>query len=714
MKRSLFIWHPEPNQVISNIRLSTFAAVFFSTMLGLQTLAQADSGPERDLHPVLLHQLDLINPASRGEPSLRVSLQRDGIETGPLDIISGAGVKYDLGKGKVQFDLSAFMFCLDFSEPSAALRIEALNPANLRLIDIPMIAPLSYQRGSKNLSTQLADTTQCFIRDGIGADTRLLLLGPEPEVSCDASDPDCPFIFRSRFKQPSNDQRSLEVSFDAPQQVRVGELVTYSITLTNTGEDDIETLGFQELLTPSNPAFADAFWNISESLRTCQPSNLCGNVRAEPFHLRGNNLSLPAGATITINVTREVWAGDSNTPPSQPGAFIELLAGAVAGDHTGSFPPAHAAAVARIQVVADGTFIFAERLEDEAALPVTDSLDDGFNIRVNAQDSSSSGSIPLQGLAVELAAVCEFIDSGACVEISKPELGFLVSPPQTLTDENGFADFQVSSERPGRYRLTFEAPSDSLSEANFVRSQDNVATVEVEFSPGAGHELVFVSLPDAVSVDQAFAVEVQIQDEFGNLLNEDNSTEITLELETGPVGAELSGSLDTQVTGGVATFTDLSVNKSGGGYQLRASVLDSSYVFGSIGLGADPINRQIEVEMAGSGVVSGLIFSGEFGTFGSALPEQTRLLIVPPAGAGDQAEISGGDWGFADGCTTNCISDIILAFPSGTADEGEWSLTFTHDVPDNGVIGWNNPAITLIREPLSGGLSDAFMAHGGD
>ncbi len=716
MARSFFIWHPEPTQVLSKIRLSTLAAVLFSSLLGLQTLALADQGTERELHPVLHYQLDLTNPASRGEPPLRLSLQKDGTQTGPLDIISSAGVKYNLGEGKVQFDLSAFMFCLDFAEPAAGLRIEVLNPANLRIIDIPMVAPLNYQRGSKNLSTLLAESTQCFVRDGAGADTRLELLGPHPEVSCDASDPTCDSLFSSRFETPTNDKRSLEISIDVPQQVRVGELVTYSITIQNTGTDDIATLGFQELLTPSNPAFADAFWNSSESLRTCQPANLCGDVRSEPFHLRGNNLSLPAGATITINATREVWAGDSSTPPSQPGAFIELLAGAVAGDHPGSFPPAHATAVARLQVVADGTFIFAERLDDEDALPVTDSLEEGFNIRVNAQDSSSdNGSIPLQGLAVELAEVCQFVESGDCLDIDKSELGFLVSPSNALTDESGFADFQVSSAQPGRYRLTFEAPDDSLSDVNFVRSQDNVATVEVEFTPGAGHELVFVSLPDTVEINQEFVVAVQIQDQLGNLLSDDNSTEITLELESGPAGAELSGSLEAQVVGGIATFTDLSVDQSGGGYQLRASVLDSSYSLGvNMGLDNDPSNRLLEVEAAGSGVVTALVFSGGFGTFGSATPDQTRLLIVPPAGASEQAEISGSTWGFADGCTSDCVSDIVQAFPAGTADQGDWSLTFTHDAPADGVIVWNNPAITLIREPLSGGLSDAFEAHGGD
>ena len=67
------------------------------------------------------------------------------------------------------------------------------------------------------------------------------------------------------------------------------------------------------------------------------------------------------------------------------------------------------------------------------------------------------------------------------------------------------------------------------------------------------------------------AVTVQELDSEGNLINGDNSSAITLGLDTNPSGGSLSGTLTVTAQNGVATFTNLAIDKPGTGYTLVAS-----------------------------------------------------------------------------------------------------------------------------------------------
>ena len=60
-------------------------------------------------------------------------------------------------------------------------------------------------------------------------------------------------------------------------------------------------------------------------------------------------------------------------------------------------------------------------------------------------------------------------------------------------------------------------------------------------------------------------------DAFGNLVTGDNTDVVTLALGNNPGGATLSGGGSVTVSGGVATFGTLSLDKAGTGYTLTAS-----------------------------------------------------------------------------------------------------------------------------------------------
>jgi hypothetical protein len=67
------------------------------------------------------------------------------------------------------------------------------------------------------------------------------------------------------------------------------------------------------------------------------------------------------------------------------------------------------------------------------------------------------------------------------------------------------------------------------------------------------------------------AVNVEVQDQYGNLIAIDNSTSISLAIGTNPSSGTLSGTTSKTVSSGVASFSDLSINNAGSGYTLVAS-----------------------------------------------------------------------------------------------------------------------------------------------
>jgi len=89
-------------------------------------------------------------------------------------------------------------------------------------------------------------------------------------------------------------------------------------------------------------------------------------------------------------------------------------------------------------------------------------------------------------------------------------------------------------------------------------------------TPGAAAKLAFTTQPPASSVSStAFAATVKIEDAASNVVTGNTST-VTLTLTGGTVGAVLTGGSIAAVAG-VATFSNLKVDKVGTGYTLHAT-----------------------------------------------------------------------------------------------------------------------------------------------
>jgi len=88
---------------------------------------------------------------------------------------------------------------------------------------------------------------------------------------------------------------------------------------------------------------------------------------------------------------------------------------------------------------------------------------------------------------------------------------------------------------------------------------------------GTGKRLVFTTQPGALVAGMQFpSIVVQVQDTLGNL-DTTSTIPVTVAIGTNAGGSSLSGVKSVNAVGGVATFSDLSLNKVGTGYTLSAT-----------------------------------------------------------------------------------------------------------------------------------------------
>ena len=99
-------------------------------------------------------------------------------------------------------------------------------------------------------------------------------------------------------------------------------------------------------------------------------------------------------------------------------------------------------------------------------------------------------------------------------------------------------------------------------------------TATVTFTPGAAAKVAFGQQPTNAPAGSSIApaVTVQVEDANGNVLTSgtDSNASITIGIGANPGSGTLSGTLTQTAVNGVATFSNLSINKTGNGYTLTA------------------------------------------------------------------------------------------------------------------------------------------------
>jgi hypothetical protein len=141
--------------------------------------------------------------------------------------------------------------------------------------------------------------------------------------------------------------------------------------------------------------------------------------------------------------------------------------------------------------------------------------------------------------------------------------GATLSGTTTATTVNGVATFTgLSVDRAGS-GYTLQANATGLPSAT---------SPAFGVVAGAPTALVFTTQPGNTTAGAAIApaVSVAVRDANGNTVTS-SSMSITLALGTNPSGGTLSGTRTVSADNGVATFADLSIDKAGTGYTLRAN-----------------------------------------------------------------------------------------------------------------------------------------------
>ena len=141
--------------------------------------------------------------------------------------------------------------------------------------------------------------------------------------------------------------------------------------------------------------------------------------------------------------------------------------------------------------------------------------------------------------------------------------GGTLSGTKTINAVNGVATFSgLNIDKTGT-GYTLVATSTSLTQAT-----SNLFNI----TAGSANKLVFNQQPTNTSTGVAItpAVTITVQDAGGNTVT-GSSASITIAIGTNPGGGTLSGTKTINAVNGVATFSNLSIDKPGTGYKLSAS-----------------------------------------------------------------------------------------------------------------------------------------------
>src|SRR5205814_765138 len=141
--------------------------------------------------------------------------------------------------------------------------------------------------------------------------------------------------------------------------------------------------------------------------------------------------------------------------------------------------------------------------------------------------------------------------------------GSTLSGTTTVAAVNGVASFSP---------LTLDKTDTSYALIATAAGLIGTTSSGFNITPGAATQLVFGTQPSTTVADHQIspAVKVRALDVLGNLVPGFTGS-VTVALGTNPGGATLSGTTPVAAVSGVATFFDLSLNKTGTGYALTAT-----------------------------------------------------------------------------------------------------------------------------------------------
>jgi hypothetical protein len=139
------------------------------------------------------------------------------------------------------------------------------------------------------------------------------------------------------------------------------------------------------------------------------------------------------------------------------------------------------------------------------------------------------------------------------------------------------ANYTFTSADAGVHTFTSAATLKTAGSQTVAATDTNLGSISgsagVAVSPSAATHLVLGQQPSSAAVGTVLtpAPTVRVLDAYNNLVTSDNTDQVTVRLGSNPSGGTLSGTTTVTVSGGVATFGNVSINAIGNGYTLAAS-----------------------------------------------------------------------------------------------------------------------------------------------
>ncbi|KKL20023.1 hypothetical protein LCGC14_2459610, partial [marine sediment metagenome] len=227
-----------------------------------------------------------------------------------------------------------------------------------------------------------------------------------------------------------------------------------------------------------------------------------------------------------------------------------------------------------------------------------------------------------------------------------------------------------------------------VSDGSLNSTGDASYDLDLTVTPGAANNLAYSQQPGNTVAGSAItpAVTVEVRDEWNNVRTSDNSTSVAVAINNNPGSGTLSGTTPRTAASGVATFNDLSIDKSGDGYTLDATsgglttatssgfnITSPTIQFTSASSGgaesATPVTLQLTLSAA-----SGLDVSVDYALSGTA------------TGGGTDYSLAAGTATITAGSTTTNINLTIVNDLLVEADE---TIIVTLSNPTNATLGTN-------------------------
>jgi hypothetical protein len=220
--------------------------------------------------------------------------------------------------------------------------------------------------------------------------------------------------------------------------------------------------------------------------------------------------------------------------------------------------------------------------------------------------SGLSISKPGSGYTLQATSSGLAMGIGPAFDVAQDQLVVTTQPPSNVTAGSRFGLVVKAENGKGAVDTTFDG-SVTLADASFLQTLGGTTTVTaakgaatfsgltidqtgfltwltaqsnglpavssnlVNLVPGTASQLAVSAAPSDVTIGAPFEVDVSVEDAFGNVQTA-YSGNVTLALADNPGGAALGGTLTEPAVNGVAAFPGLTLDKTGSGYTLKATV----------------------------------------------------------------------------------------------------------------------------------------------